>query len=382
MENVVKVLLAPDKFKGSLTAAQVVDHLGSGLAQRGIDYRGLPLADGGDGSVDAAIAAGFQRTRLTVAGATGHDRPTSAAIDGTTAVVEVANTCGLHTLPGGKLDPLRSSSRGLGQAIITVLRKGATRVVLALGGSASTDGGAGMLAALGAVFLDDTGRPLTIDGGTLHRIATVDTSGLLNLSGVEVVIASDVQNPLTGANGAAAVYGPQKGATPADVAGLDSGLRLLVERMTAAGYPDADQFASTPGAGAAGGIGFAGLLLGGRIVSGADYFLDLLDFQTHLQGCDLVITGEGRMDDQTLEGKLPAIIAQRAGNTPVIAVVGRSDIIPAALQQMGIQAVHAVADLGKTANDPDLTRRLLIKLGRTIPLPTIRTLRPAPRRLR
>ncbi len=382
MENVVKVLIAPDKFKGSLTAAQVVDHLGSGLAQRGIDYRGLPLADGGDGSVDAAIAAGFQRTRLTVAGATGHDRPTSAAIDGTTAVVEVANTCGLHTLPGGKLDPLRSSSRGLGQAIITVLRKGATRVVLALGGSASTDGGAGMLAALGAVFLDDTGRPLTIDGGTLHRIATVDTSGLLNLSGVEVVIASDVQNPLTGANGAAAVYGPQKGAIPADVAGLDSGLRLLVERMTAAGYPDADQFASTPGAGAAGGIGFAGLLLGGRIVSGADYFLDLLDFQTHLQGCDLVITGEGRMDDQTLEGKLPAIIAQRAGNTPVIAVVGRSDIIPAALQQMGIQAVHAVADLGKTANDPDLTRRLLIKLGRTIPLPTIRTLRPAPRRLR
>ena len=139
----MKVLLAPDKFKGSLTAAQVADHLGSGLTQRGISYRALPLADGGDGSVDAAIAAGFRLTRLTVAGATGHDRPTIAAFDGTTAVVEVANTCGLHTLPSGKLDPLRSSSLGLGQAITTVLRKGATRVVLALGGSASTDGGAG-----------------------------------------------------------------------------------------------------------------------------------------------------------------------------------------------------------------------------------------------
>ena len=115
------------------------------------------------------------------------------------------------------------------------------------------------------------------------------------------------------------------------------------------------------------------MLLGGRIVSGADYFLDLLDFDTHLQGCDLVITGEGRMDDQTLEGKLPAIIARRAGTTPVIAVVGRSDISPTALQQMGIQAVHAVADLGNTANDPDLTRRLLTELGRTIPLPTRRT---------
>ncbi len=351
----------------------MVDHLGGGLAQRSIDYRCLPLADGGDGSVDAAIAAGFRRTRLTVAGATGHDRPTTAAIDCTTAVVEVANTCGLQTLPGGKLDPLRSSSRGLGQAITTVLRKGATRIALAFGGSASTDGGAGLLAALGSVFLDDTGYPLNINGGTLHRISTVDTSGLLDLSGVEIVIASDVQNPLTGANGAAAVYGPQRGATPTDVAGLDAGLRRLVERLTAAGYPDADQFAGTPGAGAAGGIGFAGLLLGGRIVSGADYFLDLLDFETHLQGRDLVITGEGRMDDQTLEGKLPPIIARRAGTTPVIAVVGRCDISPAALQQMCIQAVHAVADLGKTANDPDLTRRLLIELGRTIPLPTHRT---------
>jgi glycerate kinase len=143
--------------------------------------------------------------------------------------------------------------------------------------------------------------------------------------------------------------------------------------LTAGGYPDADQLASTPGAGAAGGIGFAGLLLGGRIVSGADYFLDLLDFETHLQGCDLVITGEGRMDHQTLEGKLPAIIARRAGNTPVIAVVGRSDITPAALQQMGIQAVHAVADHGNTADDRDLTKQLLTELGRTIPLPTHRT---------
>ncbi len=366
----MKVLLAPDKFKGSLTAAEVVQHLGSGLAERGIHYRGLPLADGGDGSVQAAIAAGFRPIRITVAAATGHERPTEAAFDGSTAVVEVANTCGLHTLPDGALAPLEASSRGIGQAVTSVLRLGARRIVLALGGSASTDGGAGMLAALGAGFLDDAGLPIAINGGTLRRIRSIDTEGLPDLSGVDIVIASDVQNPLTGPEGAAAVYGPQKGATPAMVDVLDAGLVHLVRQLALAGFADADRHAASPGAGAAGGLGFAGLLLGGRVVSGADYFLDLLDFEKHLQGCDLVITGEGRMDDQTLNGKLPAIIAQRAGRVPVIAVVGRSDITPEVLRRMGIEAVHAIVDHTdrNPAGDPALTRDLLEQLGRTIPL--------------
>ena len=367
----MKILLAPDKFKGSLTAAEVVSELGGGLTERGIAWYGLPLADGGDGSVRAAIEAGYRQMRITVAGATGHERPTIAALDGTTAVIEVANTCGLHTLPSGKLAPLNATSKGLGQALVSVLRRGVTRIVLALGGSASTDGGTGLLAALGAVFRDADGAVLVMNGAALQRIRSIDISALPDLSGVEIVVASDVQNPLTGPDGAAAVYGPQKGATPELVTLLDNGLTNLVDRLVTAGRTDAAELAATPGAGAAGGVGFAGLLLGGHIVSGADYFLDLLDFDTHLQGCDLVITGEGRMDDQTLNGKLPAIIAQRAGRTPVIAVVGRSDISAAGLAEMGIEAVHAIADHTERspADDPDLSRRLLRLLGRTIPLP-------------
>ena len=372
----MKVLLAPDKFKGSLTAAQVVQHLGNGLAQRGISHTGLPLADGGDGSVDAAIAVGYQTIPITVSNAVGEKHQATAAFDGTTAVIEVANTCGLHTLPAGKLAALEATSRGVGEAITELLELGATRIILALGGSASTDGGAGMLASLGAVFLDKAKRPITgIAGGSLGQIRSIDTSRLTDLSHIDIVIASDVQNPLTGPNGAAAVYGPQKGATPALVHTLDTGLTHLIHYLTIAGHSDAARYASTPGAGAAGGLGFAGLLLGGRTVSGADYFLDLLDFETHLQGCDLVITGEGRMDNQTLNGKLPAIIAQRAGTIPVIAVVGRSDITAAAQKQMGVEAVHAIVDHTdrNPAGDPDLTKQLLEQLGRTIELPRHRS---------
>jgi len=368
----MKVLLAPDKFKGSLTAAEVVHHLGNGLAARGIPFHGLPLADGGDGSVQAAIAAGYQTIPITVCNALGEQHRATAAFDGTTAVIEVANTCGLHTLPAGTLAPLESSSRGIGEAITEMLELGATRLVLALGGSASTDGGAGLLSALGVVFLDKAKRPITgIAGGSLGQIRSIDTSNLTDLSHIDIVIASDVQNPLTGPTGAAAVYGPQKGATQAIVNTLDTGLTHLVHYLTIAGHPQAARYAATPGAGAAGGIGFAGLLLGGRTVSGADYFLDLLDFETHLQGCDLVITGEGRMDDQTRNGKLPAVIAKRAGQVPVIAVVGRSDVSAAALAHLGIQAVHAIADHTdhNPAGNPALSARLLEDLGRTIRLP-------------
>jgi glycerate kinase len=326
--------------------------------------------------VDAAVAVGYQPIPITVSNAIGEKHQATAAFDGTTAVIEVANTCGLHTLPAGTLAPFDATSRGVGEAITEMLELGATRLALALGGSASTDGGAGMLAALGAVFLDKFRRPITaISGGSLGKIRSVDTNNLTDLSHVDIVIASDVQNPLTGPNGAAAVYGPQKGATPAMVDTLDAGLVHLIHYLTVAGHPDAAHYAATPGAGAAGGLGFAGLLLGGHTVSGADYFLDLLGFETHLQGCDLVITGEGRMDDQTLNGKLPAIIARRAGQIPVIAVVGRSDITPAAQKQMGIETVHAIVDHTdrNPAGDPDLTKQLLEQLGRTIELPRHRS---------
>jgi glycerate 2-kinase len=367
----MNVLIAPDKFKGSLTAAQIVHHLGSGLAHRGINYVGLPLADGGDGSVAAAVAAGFRSIKVDVAAAIGERHTAAIAFDGVSAVVEVANTCGLHTLPVGTLAPLAASSAGLGDAVRAALQLKAKRIVLALGGSASTDGGTGLLAVLGAEFRNEAGEPVTPDGGSLDHIHTVDLTGIPDLTDTEIVIASDVQNPLIGPEGAAAVYGPQKGADPAQVAALDAGLTHLVERLVACGYPTARQLAHTAGAGAAGGLGFAGLLLGGHVVSGADFFLDLLQFEAHLDGCDLVITGEGRIDDQTLNGKLPAIVARRAAPIPVVAVVGRSDLSDDARHRTGLSAVHAIADHtdANPATDPDLSARLLTELGRTIPLP-------------
>jgi glycerate kinase len=367
----MNVLIAPDKFKGSLTAAQVVHHLGRGLDQRGVHHVGLPLADGGDGSVAAAVAAGFRPVEVDVAAATGERHSAAIAFDGVTAVVEVANTCGLHTLPAGTPAPLAASSAGLGDAVRAALQLEAKRIVLALGGSASTDGGTGMLAVLGAVFRDEAGRRVTPDGGALGRIHTVDLAGVPDLSTTEIVIASDVQNPLTGPEGAAAVYGPQKGADPGQVVALDSGLTHLVDRLVACGHPTARRLAVTAGAGAAGGLGFAGLLLGGHAVSGADFFLDLLQFEAHLDGCDLVITGEGRIDDQTLHGKLPAIVARRAGPIPVVAVVGRSDLTDTARHAMGLAAVHAIADQTdrNPADDPALSVQLLEDLGRTVPLP-------------
>ena len=367
----MKVLLAPDKFKGSLTAAQVVHHLGSGLQQRGIRYDGLPLADGGDGSVAAAAAAGFRSLKVDVAAATGERHLAAIAFDGVTAVVEVANTCGLHTLQGGAPAPLSASSAGLGDAVREALQLKAKRIVLALGGSASTDGGVGMLTVLGARFRDEAGQAVTPDGRSLNRIHTVDLTELPDLTQTEIIIASDVQNPLTGPDGAAAVYGPQKGADPRQVVKLDAGLTHLVDRLAADGHPTARRLAATAGAGAAGGLGFAGLLLGGQVVSGADFFLDLLQFDTHLDGCDLVITGEGRIDNQTLHGKLPAIVARRASPIPVIAVVGRSDLSDTAQHAMGLVAVHAIADHtdGNPADDPALSAQLLEDLGRTMPLP-------------
>lgn len=339
----MKVLVAPDKFKGTLTADQVAQHLGRGLAARSVEHRALPLADGGDGRPHAA----------------------TVAVDGATAVIEVANTCGLQTLPAGTRAPLRASSRGLGEAVRAALALGTRTLVLALGGSAGTDGGAGLLAALGAVFRDGAGRVLPADGGSLPQIRSVDLAALPDLRAVDIVIACDVRNPLTGPDGAAAVYGPQKGADPRQVRLLDAGLAHLARQL------DAERLAAAPGAGAAGGVGFAALLLGGRVVSGADYFLDLLRFDEHRRGCDVVITGEGRIDDQTRHGKLPAVVAGRAAPTPVVAVVGRNDLTAPGRAALGLHAVHAVAEHATTdpARDPELTARVLSRLGRTIPLP-------------
>lgn len=367
----VTVLLAPDKFKGTLSAAEVAHALGAGLAAGAgpgrIRCRYLPLADGGDGSVQAALHAGFAPVSIPVHGPVGAPATTTAAVHAGTAVVEVATTAGLQMLPPASPAPLDSSSRGFGQALAAVLDRGPERVVLALGGSASTDGGAGMLSELGVRFLDASGAAFVPTGATLRRIARIDPSGLVPLRGIELVAASDVQNALLGPAGAAAVYGPQKGATAADVHVLEHGLRHLVDRVDAAGWPGS-ACAAAAGSGSAGGLGFATLVLGARLVSGAGFFLDLLGFDRAVADCDLVITGEGRLDEQTLAGKLPVAVARRAAPVPVIAVVGENALGVARLPDHHLGRVHSLREMDArdSAADPSLTAVLLRELGRRL----------------
>lgn len=370
----VRTLIAPDKFKGSLTASQVAEALATGLRSANGSGAGtvhcelLPLADGGDGSVDAAVTSGFTRHRCTVAGPTGQPVQASIAFDGATAVVEVANTCGLGLLPDGKLEPLDASSRGFGEAALFALSLNPARIVMALGGSASTDGGMGMLTALGFSFRDAGGRQLHGSGRTLARIQTVHQTTLPGLAGTELIVASDVHNPLAGTQGAPAVFGPQKGASTKDVAALDKGLEHFVAKMTEAGFTDAAALAAHEGAGSAGGIGYACLLLGAKQVSGADYFLDLLDFNTRKDDCDVVITGEGSIDEQTLAGKLPAAVARRSGPRPIIAVAGRSLLPKERWSEMALTRVYALADYTDqdSSQDPHLSAALLRRIGRDI----------------
>jgi len=362
----MRVLIAPDKFKGSLTAAEVADQLGKGLAEAGANTRTLPLADGGDGSVAAALASGFHPLPVSVHGAAGQQHRGLVAFDDGTAIVEVANTCGLATLPGGERAPMAASSYGFGEAIRAALALSPQRVVLALGGSASTDGGVGMLAALGYRFLGRAGDLLAPVAENLDLIHCVDRHHSVDLSGIEVTVATDVTSPLLGPTGAATVFGPQKGATAAQVARLDAGLENLVAALGRSGIDHAGTFARACGSGAAGGIGFAAMLLGATTTSGAEYFLDLLNFDRLVADADLVITGEGRLDNQTLQGKLPAVVALRAAPIPVIAVVGRNDLDGTV--DTDFADVVAVADLadGDTSRDPVRTAELLQHIGTRI----------------
>ncbi|WP_282777990.1 MULTISPECIES: glycerate kinase [unclassified Nocardia] len=375
------ILVAPDKFKGSLSAAEVSRCLAAGVRAAGLRATELPLADGGDGSVDAALAAGFGSRPITVAGATGLPTRGRIALRGDTALIEVAGTCGLATLPCRRLAPLDSSSLGFGQALRQALRHRPRRIVLALGGSAGIDGGMGLLTALGVRWYDRAGHPLRPCGRTLGDIARAEVGGAVELGGVELLAACDVTNPLTGPNGAAAVYGPQKGATATEIGRLDAGLRNMVEALAAASSPGPVRSAAVaPGAGSAGGIGFAAALLGAELISGADFFLDLLGFDRRLPDSDLVITGEGSLDGQSAHGKLPTVIARRARPIPVVAVAGRSTLARTAWDAAGFAAVHTLAEhtTADTAADPDLTATLLTDIGRRIahaltePLPAAR----------
>jgi glycerate kinase len=366
----MKIVVAPDKFKGSLPAAQVAAAIAAGLhaGRPGAEVVTIPVADGGEGTVDAAVAAGFERVPVTAAGPAGDPVQASYARRGEVAVVELAGVCGLARLPGGRPAPLTASSFGAGEVLRAALEAGARRIVLGVGGSASTDGGAGLLQALGARVLDTSGEPVRPGGAGLREVAALDLTGLhLELHPADIILATDVDNPLTGPDGAAEVYGPQKGASPAEVAALDAGLRRWATVVAAAVGRD---WSRTPGAGAAGGVGFAALaVLGATRRPGIELVLDLAGFETALDGADLVITGEGSLDAQSLAGKTPVGVARAAARRgiAVVAVAGRSTLREAELAAAGIAAVYPLTDL-----EPDLVRcraeadRLLRRTGQMI----------------
>jgi len=245
---VAHVLIAADKFKGSLTAAEVAAAVRAGLQRVRPEIRVVvvPVADGGDGTLAAAVAAGYREVAVTAAGPTGEPVATRYARDGDLAVVELADVSGLSRLPDG-MAPLTATSRGTGEVIAAAIDAGCRRVVLGIGGSACTDGGAGLVRALGARLLDADGAEIGEGGGALAELATIDFAALrARLSGVEVTVACDVVNPLTGPDGAAAVYGPQKGASAADVAVLDAALNHWAEVVQAATGASRRSRCSTP----------------------------------------------------------------------------------------------------------------------------------------
>lgn len=353
-----RVLVAADKFKGSLTAVEVAERVTAGLRRIVPDLavEALPVADGGDGTVAAAVAAGFERREVRVAGPLGDQVTAAFALRGDTAVVEMAEASGLQLLPADGLAPLTASTHGSGELLRAALDAGARTIVFGVGGSATTDGGAGMLAALGARFVRGDGEPVAPGGGGLADLASADLSELdPRLAAVELVLASDVDNPLTGPKGAPAVYGPQKGASPEDVAALDAALAHFVKVLeeTATVGARAAEYAASPGAGAAGGIGFGAMLLGARFRPGIEVMLDVLGFAPALERADLVITGEGSLDEQTLHGKAPAGVAAaaRAAGKEVVAVCGRLALPAEALGRAGIRRAYPLTDV-----EPDVAK--------------------------
>lgn len=352
----MRVVLAPDKFKGCLTAAEVAEAVASGITEvfGGAEMIIAPVADGGDGTVAAALSSGYTEVVVDTVGPTGEPVAAPYALDGERAVVELAAVVGLDLLPGGAKFPLTSSTYGLGLVIADAIDRGATQIVLGLGGSASTDGGAGIAAALGARLLDEDGEELGLGGGPLGRIASIDLEPLrARLGSTSIMVATDVDNPLLGPEGAAAIFGPQKGAEDSDVAVLDRALAQWANVVSEATGKDLSEVA---GAGAAGGAGYGAIaLLGADIRPGIELILEMIDFSSHLDEASLVVTGEGSLDEQSLAGKAPIGVARAAGEAGVrvVAVAGRSQLSDAKLRAAGIAATYPLSEL-----EPDIEKSI------------------------
>lgn len=329
--NPLRILIAPDKFKGTLTARQAAGAMAEG-ARRAAMKLGIaiepdlcPLADGGEGTIDALIAStGSTIRRATVAGPRGEPRDAEwlelPRAGHRAAVIESANACGLMLVPDAERNPERTTSFGVGELIRAAIGRGCKEILVGLGGSATTDGGAGLAQALGAAFDPPPAAPLT--GADLPRLARVRPAPIP--PGVTIVALCDVTNPLLGPDGAARVFAPQKGASPEQVERLERGLMNLARCCREAGIA-ADP--NAPGAGAAGGMGFGlAALAGARLARGINIIMDLLDFDARAHAAGLILTGEGRLDRQSLGGKAVRGVAERAaalGRAPVIAIAGQ-----------------------------------------------------------
>ena len=342
-----KLVIIPDSFKGTLSSARICE-LVSGCARRifpGCEVRSIPVADGGEGSVDAFLAAvGGERVSLEVTGPW-FERCESfyGLLDGGgTAVIEMAAAAGLPMV-GERRDPGATTTFGVGELLLDAARRGAKRIILGLGGSATNDGGCGAAAAAGVRFYNAAGESLVRTGGTLGDIARIDASGLDGaLRALEITAMCDIDNPMTGPNGAAYVFGPQKGADPAMVESLDAGLRHLAELLRRDVHADVEKL---PGAGAAGAMG-AGMaaLFGARLRAGIETVLDVVGFDEAIADADAVITGEGKLDSQSLGGKVVIGVARRAAaqSKRVIALVGGADYGAEAAWAEGVTAVFAI----------------------------------------
>jgi glycerate kinase len=367
----VRIVIAPDSFKGTVAADLAAEAIARGLARAlpAAEVVVLPVADGGEGTVAAALRAGYWPRSARVSGPDGRPVEATIAVNGSTAVVELASAAGLGLAPPAVLT---ASTRGVGELLLAALDTGARRLVLGIGGSATTDGGAGMLQALGLRLLDVDGADVPPGGAGLARLDRVDAAGAdPRLAEIELVVATDVTNPLTGPTGAAAVFGPQKGASPDDVADLDA---ALVRYAAVLRRDLGVDVAASPGAGGAGGTAAGALALGARLVSGAGLVCDLVGLSEAIAGAALVITGEGALDEQTLSGKAPAEVAARAraAGVPCLALAGAVTLSPDRLTAAGFTAAHALTEV-----EPDVARcraepqRLLADLAARVVLPLV-----------
>ncbi|PAS30880.1 glycerate kinase [Vibrio cholerae] len=353
----MKVVIAPDSFKESLTAKQVCDAIQAGLARVWHDAKfvAIPVADGGEGTVQSLVDATQGRlVEVKVMGPQGKRVEAFYGMlgDNQTAVIEMAAASGLHHVPLAQRDPKLTTSFGTGELIRHALDQGVTKLIIGLGGSATNDGGVGMLAALGARFTNADGDPIQLTGGGLRELTHIDLQDFdPRLLHCDILVACDVNNPLFGDKGASAVFGPQKGATPEDVQLLDGALRqfgLLTEKVTG------KMVLESAGAGAAGGMGAALLAYTqARLRPGIEIVLETVQLAHQVSDADLVITGEGRIDSQTVHGKTPMGVAKVAKrfDVPVLALCGCTGDNYQAVYQCGIDAVFAAVPRAMSLED-------------------------------